>query len=301
MSLEMCVENVDNLIILGIDREETANCKGKNYVECSYHIDIKDYVCGGGSGLSFPTEDLKKLADCFRKILSGEADGFNFKSGAGYEFLVDSPILKIKVEKTGDTYNYILALLDELEGDSWFEVEMKNISREKLMKYANIAFSWEKLFPVLPEDEVKKGIMYIMMGIQGSGKSTFCEKNLQYLHKISLDELHTRSKEMQEIMEVFEHGCDFVIDNTNPTSKDRERYISLAKENNYRVVGIFMESKLQKCIERNNKREGKACVPAKAIASTQNKLEIPRYDEGFDQLLYVRNDDKDMIIEEWEE
>ena len=51
--------------------------------------------------------------------------------------------------------------------------------------------------------------------------------------------------------------------------------------------------------ERNNQRVGKACIPAKAIAATSNKLQLPSYDEGFDKLYFVKNNGSDMVIEDW--
>lgn len=144
-------------------------------------------------------------------------------------------------------------------------------------------------------------IAYIMMGIQGSGKSTFCSQVLPDVVRVNLDTLHTRNKEAILIEECREKGCDYVIDNTNPTREDRARYIPSAKEAGYRIIGYFMESKLQECIRRNNEREGKERIPSKAIAMTSNKLEMPSYEEGFDELYFVKNDGKRMTIYEWRE
>ena len=60
-----------------------------------------------------------------------------------------------------------------------------------------------------------------------------------------------------------------------------------------------MESKIKDCIARNALREGRACVPDKAIAATSNKLEIPSFDEGFDELYFVKNNGTAMVVEPW--
>ena len=73
----------------------------------------------------------------------------------------------------------------------------------------------------------------------------------------------------------------------------------MAREAGYRIIGYFMESKLQPCIERNNQRSGKEKIPTAAIAATSNKLQIPGYEEGFDELYFVKNDGHTMKIEEW--
>ena len=140
----------------------------------------------------------------------------------------------------------------------------------------------------------------ILMGLQGSGKSTFYSQHLSddFVH-VNLDTLKTRHQEKLLIEECMQRESNFAIDNTNPTRLDRERYIKTAKEAGYRIVGYFLESKIKACMQRNALREGKARVPEKAIAATSNKLEIPSYDEGFDELYFVKNNGETMTIEEW--
>lgn len=147
--------------------------------------------------------------------------------------------------------------------------------------------------------QMENKTVYIMIGIQGSGKSEFCRRYLPNVFRINLDTLKTRYQEKKAVESCLEAACDFVIDNTNPTKADRLRYIPLAKEHGYRVVGYFMQSNLRECIARNDMREGKARVPAKAIAMTSNRLELPDKEEGFDELYYVANDGAEMTISEW--
>ena len=142
----------------------------------------------------------------------------------------------------------------------------------------------------------------IMIGLQGSGKSEYCRRYLsEGFVRVNLDTLHTRVNEWALLERCFSEGADIVVDNTNPTRADRERYIAPAKAHGYRVIGIFMESKLRDCIARNERREGKAKVPTKAIAATSNRLELPSRAEGFDELWYVHNDGVTMTKEEWRE
>jgi predicted kinase len=139
----------------------------------------------------------------------------------------------------------------------------------------------------------------ILIGIQGSGKSTFYRERLsEYVH-VNLDTLHTRNKERLLIEECLENGQTFVVDNTNPTKADREKYISAAKEKKYQIEGYFLQSILADCIERNKGRSGKACVPDKAIVCTSNRLEMPSYQEGFDKLYFVKIEHGEFVVEEW--
>ena len=142
--------------------------------------------------------------------------------------------------------------------------------------------------------------LIIMMGLQGSGKSTFYETHLKEEYvRVNLDTLKTRSRESLLIEECFAMGKSFAVDNTNPTREERARYILRAKAEGYRIIGYFMESKIRECIARNSLREGKARVPEKAIAATSNKLQIPSFDEGFDELYFVKNDGTAMTVMPW--
>ena len=102
----------------------------------------------------------------------------------------------------------------------------------------------------------------IFVGIPASGKSTFYHQKFSenYEH-INLDTLHTRSKEKAAVESCIENGKSFVVDNTNPTITDRQRYIPAAKAAGYWVECYFFQSVLNDCIARNGKREGKTRVP----------------------------------------
>lgn len=140
----------------------------------------------------------------------------------------------------------------------------------------------------------------IMIGIQGSGKTTFCRRYFSedYI-RVNLDTLKTRNQERIAIESCMEQGSSFVVDNTNPTKQDRARYIQPAKSAGYHITGYFMESRVKECITRNERRTGKEKIPSKAIAATSNKMELPSYDEGFDELYFVKNDGETMCISEW--
>ena len=147
-----------------------------------------------------------------------------------------------------------------------------------------------------------KKTLAIMIGIPGSGKSTFYRERLAGdFVRVNLDTLKTRRQEELLITECIREGKSFAVDNTNPTRADRQRYIPLARSAGYRIVGYFMESKIKDCMERNDRREGKERLPAKAVAAISNKLQMPSYDEGFDELYFVKNDGQTMTVEKWRE
>ena len=119
-----------------------------------------------------------------------------------------------------------------------------------------------------------------------------------YTH-ISLDILHTRNKEGLLLMECLNNRQSFVVDNTNPEINDRALYIQKAKQYGYHVIGIFFQSIVKDCVKRNDERGGK--VPSKAIAAASNRLQLPSRLEGFDELYFVRLENNDFVISNWEE
>ena len=144
--------------------------------------------------------------------------------------------------------------------------------------------------------------MVLLIGIPGSGKSTFFEKKLAADHvRVNLDTLKTRNREAQLIDICFEERNSYCVDNTNLTREERAKYIEKAKAHGWRVVGYFMKSVLKDCIARNALRTGDARIPAKAVAAMSNRMELPARDEGFDELYFVEIKDRDYVISEWRE
>ena len=91
------------------------------------------------------------------------------------------------------------------------------------------------------------------------------------------------------------------MDNTNPTCADRHRYIDAAKQAGFKVVGYYFQSRVEDCKQRNEQRPLQDQVPFKGILGTAGRLEIPTFDEGFDELHYVRIDEDRFIVEEWQD
>lgn len=143
--------------------------------------------------------------------------------------------------------------------------------------------------------------MILLVGIQASGKTSFCRAYFPGLVRVSLDELHTRRKEALLIDDCLANGVSFVVDNTNPTRMDRAGYIEKAKTAGYAVLGYYFRSSITDCVDRNSRRTGKAQVPRNAVAHTHRILELPDPAEGFDRLFYVQITDGGFSVEEWKE
>lgn len=129
----------------------------------------------------------------------------------------------------------------------------------------------------------------IFCGIQASGKTTFYKENFFKTHvRISLDLFNTRRKENIFIETCLQTQQRFVIDNTNPTKKERHAYIEKAKQFKFKVTGFYFESTIGEAITRNKNRTGKELVPPAGIGGTYKRLQPPSFIEGFDELFRVK-------------
>lgn len=140
----------------------------------------------------------------------------------------------------------------------------------------------------------------VFCGIQASGKTTFYKEKFFRTHvRISLDQLNTRNKENKFIETCINTQQAFVVDNTNPSVNDRAKYISIAKANKFKVIGYYFQSKLSESLSRNSLRSGKENIAEIGIKGTFSKLELPGYEEGFDELYYVEIEDNSFQVKKW--
>lgn len=131
----------------------------------------------------------------------------------------------------------------------------------------------------------------ILIGVQGSGKSTFYREKLFDTHvRISLDLLRTRQRERVLMQACLTSGQRFAVDNTNVLRVDRAVYIAAAKAAGFRVAGYFFDVELKEALRRNGTREGAAKIPVPGVIGTWKRLERPELSEGFDELVVVKHE-----------
>jgi predicted kinase len=134
--------------------------------------------------------------------------------------------------------------------------------------------------------------LVILVGLPGSGKSTFYRERFAATHAhVSKDLLKREGrparKQEPQIEAALAAGRDVVVDNTNPRIKDREPLIALARAHGARVVAYVFPSTVAECRARNRRREGDARVPDVAIFTAARRMEAPTLGEGLDALYYV--------------
>lgn len=138
----------------------------------------------------------------------------------------------------------------------------------------------------------------IFVGLQASGKSSFYRERFFSTHvRISLDLLRTRHREQRMLSLCLETQQPFVIDNTNPTSDDRRRYIEAAQAAGFVIVGYYFSGRIAECLLRNQQRARP--VPDVGLLATARRLQIPSMSEGFNSLNYVRLEASGFVINDW--
>ncbi len=142
----------------------------------------------------------------------------------------------------------------------------------------------------------------IFCGIQATGKSSFYKAHFFNSHvRISYDQLKTRHREKLFLDICLKTQQPFVLDNTNPSIAIRHSYIALAKQHQFKIIGYYFQSKISDALMRNFNRVGKENIPEIGIKGTFNQLEIPSFNEGFDELFYVYIDENNQFqVEEWQ-
>ena len=101
--------------------------------------------------------------------------------------------------------------------------------------------------------------------------------------------------------EAVDSGKSCVIDNTNVSIAERKKYIDIAKEHGYKIIGYYFRSAIDECRIRNDQRQGKKQVPEIALRNKIAHLERPSKQEGFDELFYVKIEDNNFVISQFQE
>lgn len=147
-------------------------------------------------------------------------------------------------------------------------------------------------------------IVYLMVGIPGSGKSTWAKENHSELPIVSRDIIRAKlgftkdanekavlTREQEDLVTQYEYNemkehCDkkqsFIVDDTN-TSSFRSKLIDFLHSNGAYVIGVNINTPLDVCIKR---REGQ--ISAEVMQRLFSK-KVDLKPEEVDVLIEIKN------------
>jgi predicted kinase len=145
--------------------------------------------------------------------------------------------------------------------------------------------------------------LIVLMGLQGSGKTTFRQRHFDATHVVVSKDLmpNNRRPERRQtelVTSALRAGQSVVVDNTNPRAADRAALVAIARGCGAKCIGYYFPCTTQFALARNGSRTGRARVPDVGIFATAKALEPPHAAEGFDELYRVRVEGVDAPVVE---
>lgn len=152
----------------------------------------------------------------------------------------------------------------------------------------------------MKKTETKKySIVYFLVGLPGSGKSTWCQQNHPELPVVSRDiiraelgytsgvdqkarlefwqENKVTEREHELIKQYLKSGQDFIIDDTNLVLRYRKPMITLLVQFKATVIGINFKTPIDVCIERRVGQIDSEVI--KRMASKMNPIDKSEVDK----------------------
>lgn len=101
------------------------------------------------------------------------------------------------------------------------------------------------------------------------------------------DEILVNHVERKIIEHLLQNRQLVLIDDTNVSAEARSEYVAIAKRLGKTIGAIFLDLPLKLCLERNRARDDQ--LSESIITNLYAELELPAKEEGFKELLILRN------------
>jgi predicted kinase len=133
----------------------------------------------------------------------------------------------------------------------------------------------------------------VLVGLPGSGKSTFRSQRFTNTHAIESeallrDDRRPHRRKRLHVVAALASGMSVVVDSVNATVEERAAIVATARGRAARVVAIFFDSSLPECAARNQRRAATTRVSDLGLLAAAKRLVRPSVAEGFDELWTVR-------------
>jgi predicted kinase len=143
----------------------------------------------------------------------------------------------------------------------------------------------------------------VLVGLPGSGKSTWAKRNLPQHVYISPDEIRYEKFEVQFDQKVepqvwqialalvegnLKLNRPVVFDATNLTPKRREFLVEIGQRHGAFLRAVLVNTPLSRCLKQNRTRRSFEHVPDRLIINMAKTLVKPKKEEGFDEVLVVK-------------
>jgi predicted kinase len=134
-----------------------------------------------------------------------------------------------------------------------------------------------------------RGILKMMIGLPGSGKSRFIKQH-RLVDEVIVNSINT-PEELEEVKELLKQGKCIYYDDTNTTKEHREYIIKELKPYTLFIKGIFVYKSLYQCYYWNSRREGQWSY--EEIHDIYKNFNVPTLNEGFDSLVLEYDKDSE--------
>lgn len=142
-------------------------------------------------------------------------------------------------------------------------------------------------------------LLIVLIGVPGSGKSTWACQNARQAIIVSQDDLIDAitpagfdysarpiyaAAEEAVARAALRAGRTVIVDRTNRTRALRKRWVDIGQETGCPVIAVKMSADLKTCRDRNLAREGPRKVCAERMERLIAALEPAQLDEGFEAI-----------------